>query len=233
MGGERDEDEVKAEAAAGEPEAGPSGGSAPSGASPSPASAPSAIDELRNKMTAAANEFLKTRLGLEEAANGRLELPDRGVFENLGQRADEFVRGFFRGFVDKTPEEREALAGLRDPKDVPNATEVVGRLLGKVSEAVSGSFHQYLKEHAVDPASPDKEVVVDGRFILRHGAPLLASFVQALGTRFSPDTPHEPVNTAPAEGSEAPGPHVDYKVDLPSVFKSLFVRPASDEGDKP
>jgi len=225
MGDERDEDEVKGVTGAAEPGAAPT--SAPGSAGPA---GDSPIDALRDKMTAAANEFLKARLGLEEGANGRLELPDRGAFENLGQRADEFVRGFFRGFVDKTPEEREAQAGLRDPKDVPNATEVVGRLLGKVSEAVSGTFHQYLKEHAADPEKPDKEVVVDGRFILRHGAPLLASFVQALGTRFSPDTPHEPVNTAPEPPTEPP-PHVDYRVDLPSVFKSLFVRPKGDEGD--
>jgi hypothetical protein len=227
-----------------------------------PDSAPeSPIDELRTKVTRAANEFLKARLGLEEGADGGLSLPNRGVFENIGERADQFVRGFFRGFVEKTPEEREAAAGVRDPKDVPSPTEVVTRLLERVSETMSGTFHEYLKDHVVSPTEPEKQVVVDGRFVLRHGAPLLASFVHALGTRFSagegaggpaghttPAPPNEEATSgAPGEDAAAAptkdegaaphesaseAPHVDYRVHLPSVFTSLFVRPPSHEGEK-
>lgn len=204
----------------------------------------SPIDELRDKVSEAANAFLKARLGLEEGVDGTLRLPERGVFENIGQRADQFVRGFFRGFVAKTPEEREAAAGLRDPKDVPGGTEIAARLLGRVSETMSGAFHAYLKDHVVDPNKPEEQVVVDGRFVLRHGAPLIATFVQALGTRFSNEAPGEGGDRAPeatplnapieeAPEGESGAPHVDYRVDLPSVFTSLFVRPpAGDEGDK-
>jgi len=208
-------------------------------AAPEPSSPPaSPIDELRAKVTDAANEFLKARLGVEEGIDGSLRFPDRGVFENIGERADQFVRGFFRGFVDKTPEEREVMAGVRDPKDVPNGAEVATRLLAKVSETMSGTFHEYLADHAVDPTKPEKPVVVDGRFILRHGAPLLASFVQALGSRFSEaGTARDPLMPASDDGdakhhaNDEGAPHVDYRVDLPSVFKSLFVRPPSDQGD--
>lgn len=206
----------------------------------SPTSPASPIDELRTKVTDAASDFLKARLGLEEGVDGALHFPDRGMFENIGQRADQFVRGFFRGFVEKTPEEREVVAGERDPKDVPSGTEVATRLLAKVSETMSGTFHEYLAENAVDPTHPETPVVVDGRFLLRHGAPLLASFVQALGSRFSEaGTAREPLMPTPEQAEEAAHheaeehkPHVDYRVDLPSVFKSLFVRPPSDQGEQ-
>jgi len=205
---------------------------------PDPASPPtSPIDELRAKVTDAASDFLKARLGLEEGVDGTLQFPDRGVFENFGQRADQFVRGFFRGFVDKTPEEREVMAGVRDPKDVPSGTEVATRLLAKVSETMSDTFQGYLADNAVDPTHPETPVVVDGRFLLRHGAPLLASFVQALGSRFSEQgVARDPLMpTAEDEAhhaAEEHKPHVDYRVDLPSVFKSLFVRPPSDQGEQ-
>lgn len=240
MGEERGEDEVgEAETPETAPEDSPR---APKG---EPSAGP--FDEIREKVAAAASELLKTRLGLEEGADGRLQLPDRGLFENLGQRADELVRGFLRGFAEKPPQgEREAGVGREsetvppEDQDAPHATEVVGRLLGKASEAVSGTFHQYLEQHAANPDKPDEPIVVDGRFILRHGAPLLASFVRALGTRLSPDASHESADTAPQEtGAEpsphatGPRPHVDFRLDLPSVFKSLFVRPTSDEEDAP
>ncbi len=205
---------------------------------PEPASP---IDDLRAKVTDAASDFLKARLGLEEGIDGSLRFPDRGMFENIGQRADQFVRGFFRGFVDKTPEEREVMAGVRDPKDVPSGAEVATRLLSKVSETMSGTFHEYLADNAVDPTKPEAPVVVDGRFILRHGAPLLASFVQALGSRFSEQgtardplmpTEEEAEAVALQHAGEEHKPHVDYRVDLPSVFKSLFVRPPSDQGEQ-
>ena len=113
---------------------------------------------------------------------------------------------------------------------MPSGTEVATRLLAKVSDTMSTAFHEYLQDHAVDPEKPDQPVVVDGRFMLRHGAPLLATFVQALGTKFNEQRgaePFEPDTSKPA---------VDFRVDLPSVFKSLFVRPpmdSSDEGGKP
>lgn len=193
---------------------------------------PNPIADLRDKVTEAASEFLKAKLGLENGVDGSLQFPDRGVFENFGQRADQFVRGFFRGFVDKTPEEREVMAGERDPKDVPSGTEVATRLLAKVSDTMSTAFHEYLQDHAVDPEHPEQPVVVDGRFMLRHGAPLLATFVAALGTKFNDQRGAEPFEPDDAESK----PAVDYRVDLPSVFKSLFVRPpadANDDGGKP
>lgn len=200
------------------------------------AAAQDPIGELRERITTAAEDFLKARLGLEEGADGSLRLPERGVFENVGQRADQFLRGFLKGVVERTPEEREADAGLRDKADVPNATEVVGRLLSKASGAVSTSFHQYLKDHVVTPDEKGP-VVVDGRFLLQHGAPLLAGFVQALGQRFADQaqTDGAAQDTSPAEqpqaaNDDAAAPKVDYKVDLPSLFTSLFVRPKNDEG---
>lgn len=212
---------------------GASDGSA-AGAGGESAGPTSPLDELRERVSSAAAGFLKARLGLEEDADGTLHLPQRGVFEDVGQRADQFLRGFLKGVVERTPEEREADAGLRDKADVPSATEVVGRLLSKASGAVSTSFHQYLKDHvAADPKEP---VVVDGKFLLRHGAPLLAGFVQALGAEFAEqaaatgeDAPSDP---APP-GEDTPPPRVDYKVDLPSLFTSLFVRPKSGEGGEP
>lgn len=192
------------------------------------------IGELREKITAATEGFLKERLGLETGPDGGLQLPDRGVFENVGQRADQFLRGFLKGIVERTPEEREADQGLRDKTDVPSATEVVGRMLSKASGAVTNSFHQYLAQHVAPSASGDKPVVVDGRFLLQHGAPLLAGFVQALGQQFADkaDKPLEAGDEAAPEAPEhaaadqaTPAPRVDYKVDLPSLFTSLFVRP--------
>lgn len=187
------------------------------------------IGELREKITAATEGFLKARLGLETGPDGGLQLPDRGVFENVGQRADQFLRGFLKGIVERTPEEREADAGLRDKADVPSATEVVGRMLSKASGAVTTSFHQYLAQHA---APGDKPVVVDGRFLFQHGAPLLAGFVQALSQQFADkadkpegETAPDPSEQAAAPDQAPPPPRVDYKVDLPSLFTSLFVRP--------
>jgi len=202
---------------------------------PSPPSPPpSPMDELRERVTEATSSFLKNRLGLEEGADGALHLPDRGVFENVGQRAEQFIRGFLKGVVERTPEEREVDAGVRAKNDVPNTTEIIGRLLSKASDAVSTSFHQYLKDH-VPAAGTSEPVVVDGRFLLQHGAPLLATFAQALGSQFADkgDTaqsaaaapPPEPV----ADTDTTSGPKVDYRVDLPSLFTSLFVRPREDD----
>lgn len=187
------------------------------------------LDALRAKVTETASEFLKNRLGLEDVA-GALKLPDIPAFENVGLRAEQFIRGFFRGFVDKSPEEREVEAGTRAPEDVPNATEIMGRLLAKASDSVSTTFHSYLKDNVVGDATQKDPVVVDGRFVFRHGAPLLASFVQALGAQFATTaSPLDPDAVGPAATrpeAAGPKPHVDYKVDVPAIFKSLFVRPA-------
>ncbi|MBL8784056.1 MAG: hypothetical protein JNJ59_04060 [Deltaproteobacteria bacterium] len=196
------------------------------------------LDALRAKVTETATEFLKNRLGLEDVA-GALKLPDIPAFENVGQRAEQFIRGFFRGFVDKSPEEREVEAGTRAPDDVPNATEIMGRLLAKASDSVSTTFHTYLQDNVVGHDATQKDpVVVDGRFVFRHGAPLLASFVQALGAQFaSTPSPLDPDAVGPAATrpeAAGPKPHVDYKVDVPAIFKSLFVRPtepAAPEAD--
>lgn len=192
---------------------------------------PSPISELRERVTEATASFLKNRLGLEEGADGVLHLPDRGVFENVGQRAEQFIRGFLKGVVERTPEEREVDAGVRPKEDVPNTTEIIGRLLSKASGAVSTSFHQYLKDHVPTPDGSEP-VVVDGRFLLQHGAPLLATFAQALGSQFAD-------KAAPAQKAAEPAPEptaepdtstkVDYRVDLPSLFTSLFVRPREDD----
>ncbi len=200
---------------------------------PSPPSPPSPIDELRERVTEATSSFLKNRLGLEEGADGALHLPDRGVFENVGQRAEQFIRGFLKGVVERTPEEREVDAGVRAKNDVPNTTEIIGRLLSKASGAVSTSFHQYLKDH-VPAAETSEPVVVDGRFLLQHGAPLLATFAQALGSQFADKSDPTQNTAAPApepvaDLDEKTSPKVDYRVDLPSLFTSLFVRPREDD----
>jgi hypothetical protein len=206
----------------------------PPSAEPGPR--PTAPGSIEQRIVGIANDWLKTRLGLEERPDGTLELPQRGAFENIGEKADQFMRGFFRGFIEKTPEEREAQAGLRDPATVPNATEVAGRLLSRASAAVTGAFHDYLKE-AVPPPAPTAPtaagpepaptaapVHIDGRFLLRHGAPLIGRIVQALGTAF---TNPSDVNAAAPGGAPA-APHgdaetrVDYRVDLPSLMKSLI-----------
>jgi hypothetical protein len=184
---------------------------------------------IEQRIVGLANDWLKTRLGLEERPDGMLELPQRGSFENLGEKADQFMRGFFRGFVEKTPEDREAQAGLRDPANVPNATEVAGRLLSRASAAVTGAFHDYLKEAvpAPPPASPTgatpeppPPLSIDGRFLLRHGAPLIGRIVQALGTAFTnPSEANAAAPTAPHGDAET---RVDYRVDLPSLMTSLL-----------
>jgi hypothetical protein len=230
--GESRSSEAKSEPSP-EVEAGPSAATDPRGRLAPPGES-DPIAELRERVTAAAEGFLKARLGLEEGADGSLHLPDRGVFENVGQRADQFLRGFLKGVVERTPEEREVDAGLRDKADVPNATEVVGRLLSRASGAVSTTFHQYLKDNVV---TDNSQVVVDGRFLLQHGAPLLAGFVQALGQQFADKpagAPSDELEGATADSpGEKPAPKVDYKVDLPSLFTSLFVRPRDDKGGGP
>ncbi len=188
---------------------------------------------IEQRIVGLANDWMKARLGLEERPDGVLELPQRGSFENLGEKADQFMRGFFRGFVEKTPEDREAQAGLRDPANVPNATEVAGRLLSHASAAVTGAFHAYLKE-AVPPTPPASPltsqtgatpepaapVSIDGRFLLRHGAPLIGRIVQALGTAFTnPSAANAAPSTAPHTDAET---RVDYRVDLPSLMTSLI-----------
>ena len=207
----------------------PPAGAAKGATGPDPRDPPNPIGDLRNKVTEAASEFLKAKLGFEEGVDGGLQFPDRGVFENFGQRADQFVRGFFRGFADKPPEARDVTAGMHDPRDVPSGAEVATRLLAKVSDTMSTAFHDYLQDHAVDPDKPGEPVVVDGRFVLRHGAPLLATLVQALGTKLN-----EPRGAEPFEAHDDDAkPAVDYRLDLPSVFKSLFVRPPSEPGPDP
>jgi len=227
MSNETNDDDKGAPAPSPEAEAAkPAGGEATAtadGATP-------VLDALRAKVTETATDFLKNRLGLEDVG-GSLRLHDIPAFENVGQRAEQFIRGFFRGFVDKSPEEREVEAGTRAPDDVPNATEIMGRLLAKASDSVSTTFHTYLQENVVGHDAAQKEpVVVDGRFVFRHGAPLLASFVQALGAQFATTaSPLDPDAVGPAATrpeAAGPKPHVDYKVDVPAIFKSLFVRPS-------
>lgn len=197
---------------------------------------PTPPGSIEQRIVGLANDWLKTRLGLEERADGTLELPQRGSFENLGEKADQFMRGFFRGFIEKTPEDREAQAGLRDPANVPNATEVAMRLLSRASAAVTESFHDYLKEAvpptppAAPPTSPGgatpepaPPVSIDGRFLLRHGAPLIGRIVQALGAAFTnPSEANAAAPTAPTVPHGDPETRVDYRVDLPSLMKSLI-----------
>ena len=206
------------------------------GPRPTGQTGPTPAGSIEQRIVGIANDWMKARLGLEERPDGTLELPQRGSFENLGEKADQFMRGFFRGFIEKTPEDREAQAGLRDPASVPNATEVAGRLLSRASAAITGAFHDYLKDAvppttpAAPPTSPTAAtpepappVSIDGRFLLRHGAPLIGRMVQALSAAFTnPNEANAATPTAPTVPHGDPETRVDYRVDLPSLMKSLI-----------
>lgn len=181
----------------------------------------SALEHLRARVADAANDFLKSRLGLERGVDGVTRFPEQSPVHALGQRAEQFARGFLSGLMERQAERAERADG-------PTPTEVVGRLLSRASDAVSRRFHEYAEAHAEKDASG--QVVVDGRFVHRHGGALLAGFVDALSRQFTPPSGETGSEAAhPGEEGEA---KVDYRVDLPSVLSSLFVRPDAPKPDQ-
>jgi len=138
---------------------------------------------LEEAVNAASQRWLKERFGFEEGEDGRLHLPDGERLLGLGKSADELVRGFFRGFFQKTPEEAVAEAEGRKPPDGPVATEVMVRLLSKLSHTVTDTWRDFVNERA-ERETPTGKKVVDGEFVVAHGPALLGRMVEALGEAF-------------------------------------------------
>lgn len=141
------------------------------------------IPILGDAIAQASHTWLRDRFGLVEDPQGALHVPDAARWPDLGQRADQFVRGFFRGFVEKSPEEREARYGLRSADDVPAPSELVGRLLTRFSHTVTDTWNDYIAEHA-ERTTEDGEKVVDGAFVVEHGAGLIGTLLSRLGEAF-------------------------------------------------
>ena len=62
-----------------------------------------AIAGLEQAITAAGNNWLKNRFDLVEDEEGALHAQAGSKLESFGKEADEFVRGFFRGFFALAP----------------------------------------------------------------------------------------------------------------------------------
>ena len=186
---------------------------------PTTPEAPPAKPSTQDRLNDIANRWLEDRFGLK-VGDGGLHLPDSESIKDFGTRAEQFVRSFFKGFLDKTPDE---LTGLQ-ASDLPSAAELATRLIAKTTGTVSNAFNDYLRENAVE--SPDKPVVIDGRFLMRHGAPLLGRMIQAIGGAFAEDVK--------AEHIPEPHPKVDVQVEVPQVFKSLLAKlPTGPSDDVP
>jgi hypothetical protein len=142
-----------------------------------------------------------------------------GAIGALGQRADSVVRGFLKGLATQG----ESTSTTETERAAPSATELVGLVLSRAGQAVSQGFHSYLAAHAEKGESG--EVVVDGRFVWRHGAPLISSVVDALGRQMSRAL-------SPEEEGEARAAKVDYRLDIPSILGSILQRPQEAE-DRP
>ncbi|PIE18512.1 MAG: hypothetical protein CSA66_04700 [Proteobacteria bacterium] len=205
------------------------------------------IGVLEDAINKAGSRWLKDRFQLVEDEDGTLHIPGADKMQGLGERAQSFVHGFLRGFFNKTPEQLEAEAGLRDPEDVPRSSEVVAALFAKLSHTVTDTWKGYVHEHAEQREGD--QVVVDGDFIVHHGAGFIGTMIHALGEAFkdqgrAPD-PGVVVESGPvagpdptslngqtdaqlAEGEEATAqaasdaPKIDIKVDVASIFRSLF-----------
>jgi|GEM_PF-1993616 len=147
---------------------------------------------LESALSKASHGWLRDRFRLDEDAEGQLHIPEPQRWPDLGTRAEQFVSGLMKGLVQKTPEEKEAAMGLRDPEDVPRGTEVIGRLLSRFSNTVTDTWKEFVAEHASRETAEGKKVV-DGEFVVRHGATLLGTFVSRLGEAFegvgTPDGP--------------------------------------------
>lgn len=195
-----------------------------------------AVTELERAITAASNRWLKERFDLVEGSDGALHASGGSKLESFGKEADEFVRGFFRGFLAKTTEELEAERGLRDAADVPRGSEVLARLFTKFNDTVTGVWQRYVDEHA---RTVDGEKRVDGQFAVEHGAGLIAETIEALGRSFGGEGRDpvaggrafaETMSEAPAapEGGEAAAgprpaaPKIDVRIDYGSILRALF-----------
>lgn len=179
-----------------------------------PAPEGEAATQLGEAITRASEEWLKGRFGLEEDAAGQLHVPVASRMPDLGVRAEQFIKGFLNGIVARTPEEQEVAAGQRDPSAVPSGTEVVGRLLTRFSHTVTDTWRDYVAERA-ERESPDGKKLVDGEFVMQHGAGLLGAMLSRLGEAFKdvgvpggpavgPDFATAAAPREPAERAEAP-----------------------------
>ncbi|PKN59006.1 MAG: hypothetical protein CVU56_02625 [Deltaproteobacteria bacterium HGW-Deltaproteobacteria-14] len=139
--------------------------------------------QLGDAITRASHGWLRDRFHLDEDAAGDLHVPEPQRWPDLGTRAEDFVKGLMQGFIQKTPEEKEAAMGLRDASDVPRGTEVIGRLLSRFSNTVTDTWKEFVDEHA-DRKSPEGKKVVDGEFVVQHGATLLGTMITRLGEAF-------------------------------------------------
>jgi len=166
------------------------------------------LESIRDRVVEMASAFLSPR----DAGGGTSPLEGLGA---LGQKADSMVRSFMRGFGEPTQDDTRAGAeGHGTP-----ATELVGLVLSRASQAVSHGFHAYLSNHA--ERSGSGEVVVDGRFLWKHGAPLISSVVDALGRQVSRAL-------EPSPEAERGSVKVDYRIDFPSILGALLQRATND-----
>lgn len=166
-----------------------------------------------------ANRWLKDRFGLRADPDGSYHFGDPQQLRDLGGRADQFVRGFFKGFLETPGAPESEAAGA----PAPSMTEIMVKLLSRTGQTVNQAFQGYLRDNAVDAEHPREPVVLDAQFVVRHGAPLIGHIVQALGGAFS--------GAAPEEGASAgEAAKVDVKVELPEVFKTLLGGLAPGDG---
>ena len=206
--------------------------------------------QLGDAITRASHGWLRDRFHLDEDEQGDLHVPEPQRWPDLGTRAEDFVKGLMQGFIQKTPEEKEAAMGLRDAGDVPRGTEVIGRLLSRFSNTVTDTWKEFVDEHA-ERQNPEGKKVVDGEFVVQHGATLLGTMISRLGEAFQgvgeaggpevgPDFAAGPAATddgAPAAPGEATAEaatgtdaghgggrasDVQVDVDLGSIFRALF-----------
>jgi len=192
------------------------------------------VDSVRGvqqRVSELANKWLEGRFGAREGEG------PMAVATEIGSRAEQFVRGFFRGLVDE-PEAPDAGAegaagasadagagkatgeAARALKDAIPGMDQAARLLTATTRTVSDTFQDYLRENAVDASRPDAPVVIDGRFVVQHGTQLLGRIVQALGGALA--------GGGDARGEDAGEPRHDedkvpVKLDLGGLFRSLVL----------
>lgn len=175
---------------------------------------------LRKKVSELASQWLDERFGGGRDASG---LAGEARLAELAAKAEDFVRGFFRGLIDEPRGATEGADSGPTPRPLAEmlpAVEEVTRLITKTTQTVSDSFQDYLREH-VAAERPSEPVVIDGKFVVRHGTQLVGRMIQALGAALA-----EP--RGDATRSEAP--RVDVKVDFGGLFRSLVMgRPTASD----
>ncbi|MCC6621578.1 MAG: hypothetical protein IT385_10015 [Deltaproteobacteria bacterium] len=196
-----------------------------------------AVRDAQQRVSELANRWLEGRFGAREG-----ESP-LAVASEIGARAEQFVRGFFRGLVDEPPTagnddaaratEGEAAKALKDA--IPGMDQAA-RLLTRTTRTVSETFQEYLRDNAVDRSHPDAPVVIDGPFVVRHGTQLLGRIVQALGGALAEAGAEQP--GAPEQPASEPRAHegdkVAVKLDFAGLFRSLVLgRPAPERRAPP